>query len=74
MIRSNTGNASIGMTDGTPTKVYDADAKKLLAEFDSNGDAAKFLGVPTSYVRYAKNRRSVLKPETNILNKRIAIR
>ena len=74
MIRQNTGNLSIGMNDGTKTKVYDAVAKLLLGEFESNRDASNFLGVSIRTLRDAKNRKSVIQPKTNKLNKRIAVR
>ena len=72
MIRSR--NISRGLSDGTKTKVYDADEKRCLGEFESNRAAAMFIGVSRRTLTLAKNRKSIIQAKTNKLNKRLAIR
>lgn len=69
-----TGVANVLVEFKKPVKIYDADKKQLLATFESAKDAAAHIGVTQSNIFNAIRFKSNIKPKTNKLGLRLAIR
>lgn len=58
----------------TKVRLFDADKKELIGEFESQYLAAKHLGVSEGHINAAKKYKSIIKKSSNKLGLRIAVR